>query len=177
MKKLPLSKGYVAVVDDEDFERVGRFKWHARVHLRADGTIKSVYARRNVVAPSGVRTGELLHRVILGVTDPKIQIDHRDHDGLNCRRFNLRTATVSQNQCNGKKRCDNTTGFKGVYWYEKYHKWNAQICASGQRKNLGYYDTPEKAAKAYDSAAIEHHGEFALINFPNASSVCEEANA
>src|SRR5580658_2281017 len=100
MKIVKLTKGYEAVVDDEDFLRVSQFKWHVAEIKRRDGSVRNVYARRS----TGKYTNQLLHRFILGIDDPTIEVDHRDNYGLNCRRGNLRVATGSQNYGNSRRR-------------------------------------------------------------------------
>ena len=77
MQPIPLTKGYFAVVDDEDFERVNKFKWHAAVKKRDDGSIYAVYAILGR-APTAVA----LHRFVLHVVDPNIEVDHKDDNGM-----------------------------------------------------------------------------------------------
>ena len=162
VKQVVLTQGYVAQVDDDDFERVSQFTWHAKVVRRKDGSIQQVYAWRNVRKPDGTRTGQKMHRFILGVTDPAIGVDHRDRDGLNNQRDNLRIATASQNQCNRPAAAHNAAGYKGVA--RQGGKYRAQIRLHGRKRHLGYFNTPRNAADAYDAAAIQLHGEFALTN-------------
>jgi hypothetical protein len=155
MKEIPLTKGYVALVDDEDFERVSKFKWYALVLPR------KVYA-----AHKNNTDSFYLHRFILGVTDPKTQIDHEDHNGLNCQKHNLRIATKSQNGGNMRKHSDYTTSrFKGVYWDSQSKKWQSQIIVQRKRIRLGGHHSEEAAARSYDAAARLHFGEFAQTNF------------
>ena len=156
------------MVDASDYEMCSRFEWCAKVQKRTDGTVWNVYAIRNITV-DGHHQMEKLHRLILGVTDPKIKIDHEDHDGLNCRRYNLRVATSLQNQQNMLKRCDNTSGFKGVRKSSNGKKWTARITILHTETHLGTYDHPEDAARRYDAAAIEAFGEFACLNFPRSS--------
>jgi len=102
-----------------------------------------------------------LHRVIMAADDG-VKVDHRDRDGLNNRRSNLRIATLSQNNANSFRPA-NRAGFRGVVAVGK--KWRAQIRRDGARVYLGLYETPEDAARTYDRAAREAHGEFATLNF------------
>lgn len=151
MKSIPLTQGLYTVVDDEDYAVVAQYKWYAQ------RCKKSFYARRRV----GKKKISLHQFLMPGV----IQIDHRDGDGLNNRRRNLRPATSHQNQCNQPRRKDNTSGFKGVFWDKNKSKWRARIWFRGLNQSLGYFEDPTVAAKAYDEAARRFHGEFARCNF------------
>jgi hypothetical protein len=165
MKEIQLTKGYVALVDDEDFERVNQYCWCAGITTHRDGS-KTVYAKR---ANNEVLAFYCMHRLILGITDPQIEVDHEDHNGLNNQKYNLRVATSSQNQANAKVRSDNTSGFKGVCWHKQHEKWNARIQVNGTMLHLGLFTDPIEAAKSYDAAAVKYHGEFARCNFAEAS--------
>src|ERR1700678_1135384 len=100
MKTLELTQVYVAQVSDEDFDRVKAYKWHAAIYKNPYGTIKVVYGQRNVRKLDGKKVSQLLHRFVLGVNETSIQVDHKDRNGLNCQRGNLRKATPSQNSQN-----------------------------------------------------------------------------
>lgn len=108
-----------------------------------------------------------LHRLILGLTDPKIQGDHRDGNGLNNTRQNLRAATHSQNSWNSKRRSGGTSQYRGVSWDAERAKWIASISREDGkgRKHLGRFDNETDAAHAYDTAASSRYGEFARANF------------
>jgi hypothetical protein len=159
VKTIPLTKGYSALVSDEDYERVAAHKWQSLVGKN------TVYAVRTVTVGFKKRRQLWLHRLILGVTDPKIDVDHEDRNGLNCQRYNLRPATRSQNMCNQRKRRGRSQ-YKGVTWYKAGGKWVAQIGLNGKRSHLGYFTDERQAAIAYDSAARELFGAFAHTNFP-----------
>lgn len=158
MKEVPLTQGKVALVDDEDYKRVMQFAW--RVELRSDH--KTYYARRNVIK-NGRRTNQFLHRFILDAPDD-LDVDHRNNDGFDCQKHNLRYANHSQNQANRKVPVPNKTGFKGVRQQRK--RWVAAITANQVHTHLGTFDRPEMAARAYDNAAKIAFGEFARLNFP-----------
>jgi len=153
MKDIKLSGGYVALVDDGDFDNLNKYKWYAQV-------AKYVNYARGTVDKKPV----MMHRFIMGVTDPSICVDHRDGDGLNNQRSNLRIATKSQNNTN-RLRYKNLTGkYRGVSWSKQNGNWRAQIRLNTKKINLGGYDNQEDAAKAYNEAAIKYHGDFAIIN-------------
>jgi hypothetical protein len=159
--RLPLSKGKVAILEDVD-GRFAAFDWYA---TRRRNTF---YAMRDTSAAeqaAGASRKIYLHRAVMGAL-PGVQVDHRDGDGLNCRRGNLRLATRQENGVNSRRRSDNGSGFKGVHWHRGAGRWRAQIRAGSRRWHLGYFATAEDAARAYDAAALELHGEFAKPNFP-----------
>jgi len=161
VKKIPLTQGFVAIVDDEDFERLKAFKWHA---VRTRQTLV-VYAGRTVLTARGKRR-VLMHREILGASRGEL-VDHRDRDGLNNGRKNLRHCDRFQNAYNRVKvRLTKTSRFQGVSWYAPTKRWKAQIQAAGKKRGLGYFRSEEAAARAYDTAARELHGAFAVPNFP-----------
>jgi hypothetical protein len=148
--------GKVALVDDEDYELVSRYRWYAKV------TGPNIYA----VASSrgGTRAANRpirMHKLLTGWDET----DHRNGNGLDNRRFNLRPATRSQNLMNRSSGRMDKTGFKGVRF--EAGKWRAAIKANGVRKHIGYFSSPELAAHAYDVVALELHGEFARLNFPD----------
>lgn len=114
-------------------------------------------------------TNYLAHRLAwLHMTGrfPEQMMDHRNEIKSDNRWSNLREATKHQNQCNVSKPANNTSGFKGVYWEERTHRWVAQIKVHQRNKKIGRFRDATAAAKAYDVAAIALHGEFANLNFP-----------
>lgn len=153
MKKIPLTRGMFAIVDDEDFEELSKFNWCA---FRGRYTF---YAMRKVPV-NGKEKVLQLHRAILKPLDSQ-QVDHRDGNGLNNVRSNLRLATHSQNKMNSKRYKNNKSGFKGVFWDRRDKKWRAEIRFNGNCKPLGYFSNPEDAYAAYCAAATELHGSFA----------------
>jgi len=163
MKELILTKGFVAIVDDEDFEVLSQRKWTA---LITGQHIKRVYAYRRQMCDNGVRKWQkmiLLHRAIMLPPD-RTDVDHINGDTLDNRRSNLRLATRSQNLANNR-RALGATGYRGVTT-DKRAKSARYICQCGG-KNMGYFDTPEDAARRYDAVASEKFGEFAKLNFPD----------
>jgi hypothetical protein len=159
MKTIALTQGFVALVDDDDYDRVSAFKWSATK------TKSNVYAVRKVRKTSGKTTAQLLHRFVLGVTHPRIDVDHGDHDGLNCQRSNLRLCVRGENNGNQKK-TRGASQYKGVSWDSGRGTWRACITIHNTSKYLGRFHDEHDAALAYDTAARAAFGEFAFCNFP-----------
>jgi len=151
---VPLTRGYEAVIEVADVPLVDAWNWYANVRYRRDGTIRTIYAARKTT-----NKHLFLHRIILSPRDG-VDVDHIDGSGLNNRRTNLRHATKRQNQHNSTKRCDNTSGFKGVSLCAVGGNWRARIKINGKEMSLGCFDTPEEAAAAYAEASAKYHGEF-----------------
>ncbi len=156
-KEIPLTQGYVAIVDDEDWPKLSKHKWHV-VLLRTG----SYAARRTRKSEGGNGSLVYMHRQLLGIVG-SAQVDHADHDGLNNRRTNIRTCTKAQNMANLRK-TRRTSRFKGVSWYKQDQKWSAQVTVDGTKLHLGYFDDEVLAARVYNGAAAEAFGEFALLN-------------
>lgn len=155
MKKIPLTQGKFAVVDDDDYAELSRYKWC----IQGDG-----YAVRKPRKSDGAGEKQIrMHRVIAG-TPVGMTTDHINGDKLDNRKSNLRMATSAENQHNVQKRKDNISGFKGVSFSRRNGKWRATIAVNGVRHSLGLFSSPEDAAKSYNSSAIKYHGEFARLN-------------
>lgn len=106
----------------------------------------------------------LAHRLVRFLFDgewPSGDVDHWDRDTSNNREWNLRHATRGQNLTNAKKPKHNTSGFKGVSWHSRSHRWRAEISVNRERRHLGLFDTAEEAHAAYFAAARELRGDFA----------------
>lgn len=153
MKEISLTRGYLAVVDDEDFDWLNQWKWA----YTGNG-----YAYRSIRTKEGVKHLSM-HRQILQVL-PNLQVDHINGNGLDNRRGNLRTCTHRQNCLNKRGFSVHNHGFKGMNYRKERNRWQAQIRVNGKNIHLGYYKTPEEAALAYNVAAVDHFGEFALLN-------------
>jgi hypothetical protein len=154
MKQIPLTRGMFALVDDEDFEYLNQFKWYAH----KDSATYYAMRKKN-------RKDVRMHRVILGITEPKVFGDHIDHNGLNNQRSNLRIATPAQNQRNKASRKGSSSKYLGVANYPKKNKpWGATISSNNKHYHLGHFAKEEDAARAYNEAAIKYHGEFANLN-------------
>lgn len=156
MKTISLTQGKIALVDDEDYERLSRHKWYA---IKSKHTY---YAVRNLPRENGKQHGIRMHRVILGLTSPKLQGDHKDHDGLNNQKYNLRICTNLQNSWNKKKHKTNVAGIKGIRFLGK--SWEVRICINGEAKAIGLFPSLEQASTAYNAAALNYFGEFAHLN-------------
>lgn len=157
MRRVPLSRGMFAIVDDEDYELISKRKWYAS--QSRNGVF---YARSNIVR-DGRRTGVWMHRLIMG--SPKGRIDHKNHDGLDNRRDNLRMASLSENGMNAKKTAlPRHSVWKGVSWSKRFLRWVAYIRVNGCQKHLGYFRDEIEAAMAYNKAATQFFGEFARVN-------------
>jgi len=165
MKTIPLTQGYVALVDDDDYDKVNQFKWRATVNRRRDGSVLAVYAIRSLPRDGGKRKFMRMHRFLL---ETDLEVDHRDNDGLNNQKRNLRKATSTQQKQNSRKKktIKTTSKYKGVIFDKKAGRYSASIRHNGRRHFLGYFDCEKCAAEAYDAEARAHHKEFARLNFP-----------
>lgn len=160
MKTIELTKGKVALVDDEDYDLLRRYRWIAyKKH-------NTWYARCSVEFPSenGKRQRISVHmhqQVLLWFEG----VDHVNRNGLDNRRENLRRASAGENARNIAKK-DGTSRFMGVCWHPAKEKWMASMSLNGRCKYLGYFDDEEDAAHAYDDAVQKVHPGFAQLNFP-----------
>lgn len=152
---ITLTKGYVATIDSNDAPKVIGNNWCALTSPRR----KAVYAVR-VEQKDSIQRMIFMHRVIADAPD-ELHVDHKDGNGLNNRRENVRTCTQAQNNINTGVRADNKSGYKGVFWETRSRRWRSEIRRNGRSKHLGYFQTAELAYEAYSKASLLLHGEFA----------------
>lgn len=160
MKKIPVAGGHHALVDDQDYEEVSKYRWRLSTTGYATRTIW--YGRQQTPKHRHIT----MHRELLGSAAIGKEIDHRNGVKLDNRRENLRPCTHRENARNRGKTRANTTGFKGVVKHagKQSKGFIAQIRVDNKNRYLGYFPTPELAAAAYNKAAIQHFGEFVQIN-------------
>ena len=161
MAVITLTRGMVALIDDEDLELVlGRATAWKAVRSRLKNFPDQFYAQ------CWQKKGEpyfSMHRLIMNAQRGWV-VDHINGDGLDNRRSNLRLVTYSQNAANRRARAGGTSRFKGVTWHKQSKKWQAVIRVNGRPMYLGVFADESDAAAAYNKAAIEGFGECALIN-------------
>jgi hypothetical protein len=137
-------------IDKEDWIKINKLKWG----LDGNGYVRNV--------KNNISLATYLMNCPKGMT-----VDHKNHDILDNRKFKLRIATYSENNCNIKKRVSNTSGYKGVDWKQSHNAWRYRIHKNGKQIVSGYFPKARWAAMAYDLNAKEIHGKFALLNFNN----------
>lgn len=155
--EIPLRSGHVLIVDEDDLPLIEPYTWHVTTPRSM-----SIYAR-SWKRIGGKKICVLMHRLLLNAPR-NVQVDHRDNNGLNNSRSNLRFCTNGQNAANRHNLTTNTSGYKGVTYHRQARRWQAAIKVDGRNHYLGLFREPELAALAYDRAAVEIHGDFAHIN-------------
>lgn len=160
MKRVELTQGMHALIDDEDYLLVNQYNWcvlqTAHRHWVA------------VTGPNKKTEGKLLymHRLIMNI-GPGQQVDHREHyeDYIDNQKSNLRLCTNAENQYNQRKQLKKTSSqYKGVHWNKQRCKWQVRINVNRKTNHLGLFIDEDEAARTYNVAAIEHFGEFAKLN-------------
>lgn len=157
MKQIPLTKGMMTLVDDQDYDYLMGWSWYA-----AKG---GKYAARDT--RSFDRTcGEIvyMHDVVAARQGLFGRVDHRNRNTLDNQRKNLRLASCSENGANRGPQENNTSGYKGVTWDAERQKWKAQLKKNGRHVLQKRFDCLVDAAIAYNQAALQHFGEFAVLN-------------
>ena len=151
---IPLTRGLEAIVDVADVPLIEDWNWCA--FPTNDDRLWYAYSAGN----RKIR----LHQVLLPAPAGFV-VDHRDHNGLNCRRSNLRLVTAQQSAQNWRRRREGVSKFKGISPHGP--NWRARIVIDGRRVALGTFKSEESAARAYDRAALDAWGEYAFLNFPD----------
>lgn len=155
MERIYLNHGKTTLIDDEDYQFISQFKW------RSHNGYAHRYSRKYEGPPRTI----YIHRVLMGLAlgDTR-QVDHINGDKLDNRRLNLRICTRSQNAMNSSRKRSGSSQYKGVGFYKRDHKWQAQIKINNKLTYLGLFTSEIEAAKAYNKAAKEHFKEFAKLN-------------
>lgn len=169
--KITLSQGMFALIDAIDHEKISRFKWCAQRQAKG-GFYAIAYEQTPELGriKDGSRTRPArrrisMHRLILDAPT-SLQVDHVNGNGIDNRRKNIRLATSKENAANRRKSGGKSSSrFKGVTWHKHDKKWQATIQIDGHCVYLGQFKSERKAASAYDKAATEHFGAFAMTNF------------
>lgn len=165
MKEIKLTQDKLAIVDDEDFERVNQYKWCYMHDGRVSHTFHTGY--KDLTKPKRPFNQKnktiRLHRFILNFPEG-MEIDHINGNVLDNRKTNLRICNHSQNLKNCKISKNNTSGYKGITWRKDCNKWFAYIVVNYKQIGLGYFFNKLDAATAYNVAAKKYHGEFARLN-------------
>lgn len=154
MRYIPLTKGFIAIIDDEDFDWLSSYKWHAR---KGSSRVGSMYY------PSSYKVG-VMHRFIMNPPEG-MQVDHINHNPMDNRRCNLRICTLKENLYNRRRKPHPKTKSRFLGVYPSLKKWQATIGVNYKRVYLGTFNTQEEAAREYDKHAKIHFGQYANLNF------------
>lgn len=159
MKKINISTkkhpNKYALVDDEDYQKLNKYKWCFSQKKTGSAVIRKI---------KGINSTITMHKQIMN-TPKGMVIDHINHITFDNRKCNLRICTNSENARNQLPRYDKKTSkHKGVCWYKPYKKWRSRINYNKKEINIGYFKTEKEASKAYNKKAIELFGSFAYIN-------------
>jgi hypothetical protein len=157
IKRIYLTQKQFTIVDEEDYDYLIQWAWHANRNKN------QYYAATNMKLKEVAYTC-FMHNLIAERMGIVGNADHKNRDGLDNRRSNLRLADDSQNNINRGLRLDSTSGYKGVCYRKDTNKWRAYITCKRERISLGSFKTAEEAAQAYNNAAIRLFGEYAYLN-------------
>lgn len=160
MKRISLSQGLFALVDDRDYENLSKVNWHVSTANNRKYAVRHVYTNID-----GIKKDKIvrMHRVIMKAPADML-VDHKDNNTLNNQRENLRVCTKAENNRNVSPRKDNKFGYKGVNYKKGINRFRAYISTGVKCLHLGYFKTAKEAAAAYNKAAKKYHGEFAYLN-------------
>lgn len=160
-KRISLTQGQFAIVDDEDYQELIKYKWCAHYSKIA----KSFYVSRNDRSSGKKKTIRMHHQIM---NTPKgMNTDHINHNTLDNRKCNLRVCTKSQNMMNHRRLSNNTSGVTGVCWDKRSQRWHSQIVVNKKGMHLGYYENKEDAINARKQAENKYFGEFAYNQWYN----------
>jgi len=154
---VPLTQGYEAIIDADDVPVVDRWNWRA-----TSGTHTTYAGRSERYGGKGKQKGFQMHRILIRAPQG-FHVDHKNGNGLDNRKANLRLVTVSQNARNARPQVNKTSIYKGVHWSKAKAKWRSMINLNGKRHYLGYFTAPEEAHAAYCQASARLHGEFGRV--------------
>ncbi len=151
-----MTQGKTAIIDDTDWPIIAGYTWYATKSYNTWYAVAAIPGRRR-------KARVKMHNLILG----RKNVDHRDSDGLNNRRSNLRPCNDAQNQQNNGSR-GGSSKFKGVSWVMRRKKWLVAFRCNNQYHFVGWFADEIEAAKAYDAAILPLAGDFARLNFKQA---------
>jgi len=154
MKTIALTREKVTIVDEEDFEELNKYKWHARIQTYT-GAFR---AKRRENKKEIDMAREIMN------CPPGLEVDHINGDLLDNRKCNLRICTHGENMRNRRLQRNNTSGYRGVHYFKRDGRYVAYIYLNGRKIHIGSYKTDIDAAMAYNAHARDLHGEFARLN-------------
>ncbi len=182
-RRIPLSRGFYAKVDPDDYCRLIKHKWYvkgtvqngfyATRSIKRNGKCRIIWMHR-VIMKAPLRHGSTLSTTLKtgalttgGSRQGRLMVDHINRDTLDNRKSNLRTATPMQNVWNsGPRKNTGKSRYKGIRWMKGTGNWQVRLSVNGRRLSMGCFEDEEEAARAYDEAAKRYYGEFACLNFP-----------
>jgi len=157
-KEIFLTKGFVAIVDDEDYEEISQWLWYPQKGVNTYYAVRNSYVSEDFEKRKSIS----MHRQILDF--PPYHVDHKDGNGLYNVRLNLRKSSKAQNAHNQKPQRGRSSKYKGVRWHKHSERWTARITHKGNAFFLGAFHCEKEAAEAYNKAALNYFGEYAKLN-------------